>query len=121
MRNMLLSLLVVVLGLVSCVKNNDENYGQMSFASNYNIVNCALKVSVYIDDIYVGDISQPSDSIVACGLQGNVTKSVSVGEHTYKIVLSGDSDEGCSGEMTGSVQVEENECEKIFINVADVL
>ena len=118
MKNRILCFIVIILVAVSCNKNDDkEEFGQMSFASNYHIINCIAKVSVYIDDAYIADITMPSDSIIACGLDGNVTKQVNVGLHTYKVLIGENENGECYEEVTGTVQVSADECKKIFIDL----
>ncbi|MGI6718346.1 MAG: hypothetical protein ACOX4D_04240 [Bacteroidales bacterium] len=122
MKKVILSCLVIVVCTISCdKKENSEEFGQMSFGSNYHIVNCPVKVSVYIDDLYVGELTNPCDSIVDCGIEGNVMQSVEVGTHTYKCVLQSLDTDSCYNEVNGTVSVGKDECKKIFINVLESL
>lgn len=122
MKKVILSLLVIVLCTVACnKKDNPEEFGQITFGSNYDIVNCPIQVSVYIDDLFVGEISSPCDSIVDCGIEGNVTKSVEMGTHTYKCLLQSPETDSCYNEIKGTVHVDKDECKKIFIDVLESL
>ncbi len=122
MKKFILSpILLAFVLFLSCESNNEnEKFGQMSFASNYHIINCITKVSVYIDDVYIADITEPSDSILTCGINGNVTKQVIVGTHTYKVLIGNDENEACYKEVTGSVEISSNECKTFFINVREI-
>ncbi|MDR2921084.1 MAG: hypothetical protein LBV72_17190 [Tannerella sp.] len=111
--------LLICLGLIfvfsSCDKEKDKVTGYVTFGANYHVINCITTVTIYLDGKQIGTLEHPTDTILNCNEPGNITKEVSVGEHTIKIEIRSEGG-GCTEDIIGGFEVSENECMKIFID-----
>lgn len=115
--------LVIFLGLVtinSCDKADNDKKGFVTFGANYHIINCVTTVTIYVDDKNMGTLENPANSIMDCGEESNITKELSVGEHSYKIEIRPEIGSGCTKDIMGTFTISENSCEKIFIDYLQV-
>ena len=94
--------------------------GQVTFGSNFHVVNCISTVTIYLDGQNIGTLSNSVDSIYDCGLKENITKEISVGKHHYKIEIRPQYGDGCTKDLSGTFTISENECKKIFIDYLQV-
>ena len=97
---------------VYCHNDATDGYGFVTFGANYHVINCISTVTVFLDRENIGDLQNPTEAINDCGEAENLTKKISVGEHTYRIEIRG----GCTNDITGTFVMSENECKKIFID-----
>ena len=97
---------------VYCHNDSGNEEGYVTFGANYHVVNCISTVTIFLDGKNIGTLQNPTDSISKCGEENNLTKKISVGEHTYRVEIRG----SCTKNITGTFVVSENECEKIFID-----
>lgn len=104
----------------SCVKEESEKKGFVTFGANYHIINCISTVNISIDGKIIGDLKNPTDTISECGEKGNITEEVSIGEHTYNVKIRSESGTGCTENIAGRFSISENECEKIFIDYLEI-
>jgi len=79
----------------SCNKDENDNTGFITFGANYNIINCITTVTIYVDNTNIGTLTSYTDTISDCGEESNITKELSVGEHSYKIEIRPESGTGC--------------------------
>jgi len=111
--------LLICLGMIlvfyACDDNKDEEKGFVTFGANYHVINCISTVTIYLDNEQIGTLEHSTDTIVNCNEPGNITKAVSVGQHSYKVEIRAEGG-GCNKKITGTFSVAENDCEKIFID-----
>lgn len=120
---LLISTLIILLGISifnSCDKIENKGSGFVTFGANYHIINCISHVTIYIDNEKVGTLTNPTDTIIDCGEESNITKELTVGEHSYKIEIRPETGSGCTKDINGTFTISENECEKIFIDYHEV-
>jgi hypothetical protein len=110
---LLLSTLMII--VLSCDKAETKT-GTLSVGANYGVINCPVIVTIYVDDINIGTLESPVEDISDCGQPGTLTKDLSIGQHNYKVEIRPPSGVGCTKDLTGQVQVDENECKTIFID-----
>ncbi len=103
-----------ILVLSSCDKK--EKTGFVTFGANYDIINCASNVTIYVDNSNIGTLTSPTHSITKCGEKSNITKELTTGEHTYKVEIRSEMRSDCSKDIQGTFVIDEDECEKIFID-----
>lgn len=99
----------------SC-RQDDGPSGTVTFGANSNVINCPTNVTIFIDGQNSGKLTNYTDTITECGQPGNVTKKLPVGVHSYKVEIRPAIGDGCTKDITGTVQIKENECSKVFIN-----
>lgn len=122
----LTGILIFILGISifnSCNKDKKDKTGFVTFGANYDIVNCISTVTIYIDNENIGTLNNPTNSIIDCGEESNITKELSIGEHSYNIEIrpeNGTDGAGCMKDINGTFIVSENKCEKIFIDYLQV-
>ena len=112
----LLIVSIIMILLVSCDNDDSKTKGSVTFGANYGIINCITTVTVYIDNENIGNLSIPTDTITDCGLTGNITKDLTVGYHDYVVEIRPEIGTGCTKDISGSFEIYENECTKIFID-----
>ncbi len=100
----------------SCNKDENDKTGFITFGTNYNIINCITTVTIYVDNTNIGTLKNYTDTIYDCGEESNITKELSVGEHSYKIEIRPENGTGCMKDITDSFIIKKNECKKIFID-----
>ena len=100
---------------VSCNKVEDKK-GTVTFGANYGMINCPTNVTIYIDDKKIGTLTSPAEEITECGRPENLTKDLSVGQHSYKVEIRSIQGSGCNKDLTGTISINENECTIVFIN-----
>jgi hypothetical protein len=110
----------LILVFSSCVKEESERKGFVTFGANYHIINCISTVTISVDGKIIGDLKNPTDTISDCGEKENITEGVSIGEHTYNINIRSESGTGCTENIAGRFTISENECEKIFIDYLEI-
>ena len=123
------------LSVVSCNKPNQEELnfnskeeldstekGYVTFGSNSGIINCISYITVFVDGENIGTLQGGIvDSISDCGMDGNITKEIPTGKHTYKVEIRPPNGGGCmEKDITGTFQVSENKCTKIFIDYRQI-
>lgn len=120
---LVISILIIFAGFVivnSCDKAENDKKGFVTFGANYHIINCITSVTIYVDDKNIGTLENPTNSIVDCGEETNITKELTVGEHSYKVEIRPEIGSGCTKDITGTFTISENKCEKIFIDYLHV-
>ena len=88
----LISLLCLV---VSCNKAEDKK-GTVTFGANYDIINCPTTVTIHIDNKNIGTLTSPAEEITECWQPENLTKDLSVGQHSYKVEIRPIQGSGCN-------------------------
>jgi len=106
------SFLVIV---ITCDKVETKK-GTVAFGANYGVINCPTNVTIYVDSRKIGTLESPVDSITDCGQKWTLTKDLSIGQHSYKVEIRPLSGIGCAKDLTGTIQIEENECTIVFID-----
>ncbi|MEN8122384.1 MAG: hypothetical protein ABFS35_18710 [Bacteroidota bacterium] len=102
---------------IDSIKGVDKKeYGFVTFGANYHIINCLSTVTVYLDGFNIGTLQNPTDTIKECGQPENITKEISTGKHYYKVEIRPKIGTGCLKDIFGTFEIEENECEKVFID-----
>jgi len=120
---LVISTLIIFFGISifnSCDKTEDSKTGFVTFGANYHIINCISTVTIYVDNEKIGTLTNPTDTIIDCGEESNITKELSIGEHSYKIEIRPASGTGCTKDIDGTFTISENECEKVFIDYLEV-
>lgn len=116
-RNLLVSIIVFcAIFLLSCEKTDSTPKGSVTFGANNHIINCITKVVIVIDGEEVGVIPGFSDAITECGNKQNLTKGLPIGHHTYVAKIIPEHGNECRKEISGSFDLIQNECVKIFID-----
>jgi len=100
---------------VSCNKVEDKK-GTVTFGANYGMINCPTNVTIYVDDKKIGTLASPTEDITECGQPENLTKDLSVGQHSYKVEIRTIQGSGCNKDLTGTISINENECTIVFID-----
>ena len=121
----IISTLLICLGLTlsvsSCGKGqNDQKKGYVSFGANYHIINCITTVTIFLDGEPVGILQHFVDAIDNCGEAENITKEISIGKHSYRVEIRSESGSGCTKDISGTFEISENECEKVFIDYLQI-
>jgi hypothetical protein len=112
----------VCIGLIFFVSSCDENLnnqkkGSVTFGANYHVINCITTVTIFLDGKNIGTLQHSVDAIENCGEDGNITKKVSIGEHSYKVEFrSGSGGSECTKDISGIFEISEDECKTIFID-----
>ena len=106
--------------LNSCDKTEDKETGFVTFGANYHIINCISNVTIFVDNEKTGTLTSPADTIIDCGEESNITKELTVGDHSYKIEIRPETGIGCTKDINGIFTISKNECEKIFIDYLEV-
>lgn len=120
---LLMIALIIFIGISifnSCDKTEDKETGFVTFGANYHIINCISNVTIYIDNVKIGTLVNPTDTIIDCGEESNITKELTVGNHSYKIEIRPETGTGCSKDINGTFTISKNECEKVFIDYLEV-
>ena len=113
------SILGLILGvwiINGCEKSNDTDKGNVSFGVNTHIINCIATGEVFIDDKSIGIIPGFCDSVVDCNSANTLNKEISVGKHSYKIEVKGQSG-SCYKIKEGSIDLKKSDCIKIFMDL----
>jgi len=100
---------------ISCDKIETKK-GKVSFGANYGVINCPTNVTIYVDNKNIGILESPIENLTDCGQAGSLTKDLSIGQHNYKVEIRPLSGVGCTKDLTGSIQIDENECTKVFVD-----
>ncbi|MDO9340503.1 MAG: hypothetical protein Q7T72_08260 [Bacteroidales bacterium] len=116
MKMAVLLLLSTSLFLCLSCKKEEIKKGTATFGANYGVINCVTNVTIYVDDEKIGKLESSTDDVTDCGQQGNLTKELSVGQHSYKVEIRPGFGSGCTKDITGTVLINENECTKVFID-----
>lgn len=115
--------LITALSFTACDPSSEEK-GEVTFGANYNVINCLVSVTVFIDEEKVGELGSPVASITSCGQVGNITKQLPVGDHTYKVnIYSKDTEGWCATPIetiSGTFTVTANECTKVFLDFYEI-
>jgi hypothetical protein len=91
--------------------------GTVSFAANYGVINCPTTVTIYVDSKKIGVLESSLDNLSTCGQIGSLTQDISFGQHTYKAEIRSLTGVGCTKDLTGTFQLnEENKCAKLFFD-----
>jgi len=118
MKRTIIITIGLVLGLTfvfsSCKKEKKE--GIVTFGANYHIISTPTTVTVFIDGEKIGALQNPVATINSCGETGTLTKTILVGEHTYKAEIRSVNGDAYTKNVTGTFMLSENECKKIFID-----
>ncbi len=116
MKKTLLLLVVLSLFFVStgCKKEKEDKKGTATFGANYHVINCLTNVTIYIDGNKIGRLNSFTDGITRCGQTENLTTELTVGQHSYKVEIRPESGSGCSKDISGTIDIKENECTKVF-------
>jgi len=96
-------------------KVEEKKEGVVTFGANYHIINTPTSVTIFLDGENIGTLTNPVAIINDCGEEGNLTKKILVGEHTYQVKIRA-LDGNSIKDFTGTFTVFENECKKIFID-----
>ena len=104
----------------SCGEHQGDKKGTVTFGANYHIINCISTVTIYVDGENIGTLQHSVDAITACGQEENLTKELSVGEHTYRVEIRPENGIGCTRDVNGTFTVAENECTKIFLDYLQI-
>jgi hypothetical protein len=124
-RNKLIISVLIFLGLTfifsSCKEKIEEKKeGVVTFGANFHIINCQTTVNIFLDGESIGTLQNPVTMINDCGEAGNLTKTILVGAHTYKVEIRSTSGEDFTKDIIGTFTVSENECKKIFIDYRQI-
>jgi hypothetical protein len=101
-----------------CEKSNKTDKGNVSFGVNTHIINCIATGEVFIDDKSIGIIPGSCDAVVDCNAANTLNKEISVGKHSYKIEVKGQSG-SCCKIKEGSIDLKKNDCIKIFMDLSE--
>jgi hypothetical protein len=104
---------VIFLVLITCDKISIKK-GSVSFAASYEIIDDPSTVKVFVDDINIGILVSPVDTLSNSGQSISLTKELPIGQHSYDIQIVPLSQVGCFRNLTGTFQVYENECTKVY-------
>jgi hypothetical protein len=104
---------------ISCEKHYPDK-GNISFGSNYGMVNCPLEVYVFIDNINYGKIPDVADSVIDCSSPSNLNLSLPTGTHNFKIEIRSINGT-CQNDTVGTVNIIKDECTPIFINILTIM
>ena len=117
----LLVVLVLTLSVSSCgEEQNDQKKGSVTFGANYHTINCITTVTIFLDEENIGTLQHPVDAIDNCGEAENITKEISSGKHSYKVEIRPESGSGCTKDISGTFEISENECMKVFIDYSQI-
>lgn len=111
-----IGLLLGILILISCEKSSDTDKGNVSFGVNTHVINCIVTDEVFIDNKTIGTIPGYCDSVVDCNSTNTLNKDISVGKHSYKIEINGQSG-SCYSVKEGDFELSNGDCLKIFMNL----
>ncbi len=112
----------VMVGLGAC---ENEKKGQAMFYSDvFAVINCMVdSVSLYVDDVYVGEIVRKTDVSVQPpftgeevplyiqGSQKPFVKDFAVGQHSFYAKMKGD----CSNHWKGIFKIEKNKTTEVYL------
>jgi hypothetical protein len=113
--------LVVISVVCSACYSGETKKGYVTFGANSHVINCISQITVFLDDENIGTLQGSVDSISDCGMDGNITKEIPTGKHTYKVEIRPPNGGGCmEKDITGTFQVSENKCTKIFIDYRQI-
>jgi len=101
-------------------KVEEKKEGIVTFGANYHIINTPTTVTIFLDGENIGTLQKPIALINDCEEEGNITKTVEIGEHTYKIEIRSVFGEDCFKDLSGTFMIAEGECKKIFIDYSQI-
>lgn len=113
-------IIILVISIFHSCENTTDESAFVTFGANYDIMNCISDVTIYVDNEKVGKLTHATDTIRNCGENGNITKELMIGIHSYKIEIRSETDTGCTKDINGTFSISKNECKKIFIDYNDV-
>ena len=103
-----------------CKKEKKDEKGNVTFGANYQTINTSVKVSISIDGIDKGALTNFCNAVVECNANGNITVELETGDHTYAVDIVEIATNGQLANLTGSFNIENEECEKIFIDCTKI-
>ena len=113
--------LLLTLSVSSCGEElNVQKKGSVTFGANYHMINCITTVTIFLDGKNIGTLQHCFDAIENCGKAENITKDISIGKHSYKVEIRPDIVSGCTKDITGTFEISENECKKVFIDYLQI-
>lgn len=112
---LLLAASFLLLLIISCSKEETKK-GTATFGANYDVINCITNVTIYIDGEKMGKLNSYTHGITECGQPENLTRELSVGQHSYEVLIRPESGSGCTKDITGNILIYENECTKVFVD-----
>ena len=119
-KNILLIAISIIFLTISCDNDDVKETGTVTFGANYHAINCITYVTVYIDGTELGTLQSPTDEITECNAPENLSKELTVGKHSYLIEIRPELGTGCTKDIVGSFELDENECEKLFIDYFEI-
>lgn len=119
-KNILLIAISIFFLTISCDNDDVKETGIVTFGANYHAINCITNVTVYIDGTELGTLQSPTDEVTECNAPENLSKELTVGNHSYLIEIRTELGTGCNKDIVGSFELDENECEKIFIDYFEI-
>ena len=95
--------------------------GYITFATNFETINCPVTSSIYIDGDYVNDITCSHDSIQDCGLSEYITRELEGGYHSYRITMTmlDENDETQVAEIERRELIKAGHCMKVLIDCSE--
>lgn len=136
MNHVILSLFFIMSTLQSCDKVSDSQTGEIVFwrYTSRSLRNCGgFKVEVYLNSNRIGtlnrdfgiydnrpDLSMHYDSIPNCGDENCLTVNKPVGIYNYKAECFCISDNSKIGYWTGTLEVKQDSCTKIFFDYGEM-
>ncbi len=97
----------------SCEKSKDSDKGNVSFGINTHVINCIATAEVFVDSKSIGFIPGTCDTIVNCNSPYTLNKEISVGKHSYRIDVIGQSG-SCLRIKEGDFDLVKDDCLRIF-------
>ncbi len=127
MNYIILSLFFIMSTLQSCDKEPETQTGEIVFwkFTNTSTINCmSIDVIVYLNSNTIGTLNQDFnfyDSIPDCGAENCLTINKPIGIYNYKAECYCMSDNSKIGYWSGTLEVKEDSCTKIFFDIKEMM
>jgi len=107
---------LVILFVAGSYTKEESLYGSVTFGANYHVINCLVTVTIYIDHQKIGKLESYTNPLADCYQPDCITRTLPPGPHTYQVEIRGETGNTCMKDISGSFEIFENECERIFID-----
>ncbi len=123
MKNIrIINCVLICFGLIfisSCKDEKNAEKGVITFEVNYQAINCASNVTIYLDGENIGTLENTLDAIPKPSKTESIAKEVSTGKHSYKAEIRSEN-EYYTKDITGTFSISENESQKIVIDYLEI-
>ena len=124
MSYLILSFFIITNLFISCDKENEPQTGDIVFWKFTDLIDCGpIEVKITLNSKSIGTLNldfQPYDSIPNCGAENCLTVNKPIGEYNYKAECYCGKNKNLIGYWTGTLNVKQDSCTKIFFDYNEI-